>query len=183
MKLSEAILLGSTILAPKAGGQYFSETKEGCALGMAAVARGCTFGESSTKVAESERRTLGTAGVWGPWVLDVAKVPCKYWLCRLRMPRTMPIQNIIAHLFDYHVMSRQNWTLEQLVEWVKTVEPDEPEPVIAVSSPVSDRRAAPWFPRGDRARPTYEELEEWAEWQSVRQAFSLKYDNGLRRRR
>jgi hypothetical protein len=38
MKLSEAILLGSTMLAAKAGGQYFSETKSGCALGMAAIA-------------------------------------------------------------------------------------------------------------------------------------------------
>jgi hypothetical protein len=27
----------------------------------------------------------------------------------------MRIKDIIAHLFDYHVMARENWTLEQLV--------------------------------------------------------------------
>lgn len=45
MKLSEAILLGSTVLTPKAGTQFIStqEAQSGCALGMAAVARGCTF--------------------------------------------------------------------------------------------------------------------------------------------
>ena len=43
MKLSEAILLGSTVLTPRAGGQHFAETQSGCALGMAAIANGCTF--------------------------------------------------------------------------------------------------------------------------------------------
>jgi hypothetical protein len=43
MKLSEAILLGSTVVTPKAGGQYFAENQAGCALGMAAIARGCSF--------------------------------------------------------------------------------------------------------------------------------------------
>src|ERR1700676_2851015 len=37
MKLSEAILLGSTMLTAKAGGQHFSENQAGCALDMAAV--------------------------------------------------------------------------------------------------------------------------------------------------
>jgi hypothetical protein len=35
MKLSEAILLGSTVLTAKAGGQHFSGGQAGCALGMA----------------------------------------------------------------------------------------------------------------------------------------------------
>jgi hypothetical protein len=35
MKLVEAILLGSTVLTAKAGGQHFSGGQAGCALGMA----------------------------------------------------------------------------------------------------------------------------------------------------
>jgi hypothetical protein len=62
MKLSEAILLGSTMLAAKPGGQYFSETKSGCALGMAAVARGCSFQRATRPINENERRALGAKG-------------------------------------------------------------------------------------------------------------------------
>jgi hypothetical protein len=43
MKLSAAILLETTMVAGNPGGQSFSETKSGCALGMAAVAWGSTF--------------------------------------------------------------------------------------------------------------------------------------------
>jgi hypothetical protein len=64
MKLSEAILLGSTVLAPRAGGQHFAETQSGCALGMAAIANGCTF-HTVKQFDERDRRTLGTEGVWG----------------------------------------------------------------------------------------------------------------------
>jgi hypothetical protein len=41
----------------------------------------------------------------------------------------MRIKDIIAHLFDYHVMQERDWTLEQLVMWVKRVEHDfDPPP-------------------------------------------------------
>jgi hypothetical protein len=76
------------MLAPKAGGQYFSETKAGCALGMAAAARGCTFGrvtEVNNEVNDNDRRTLGAEGVWGRWVLRLVMHPCDCW--GLRVPR------------------------------------------------------------------------------------------------
>jgi hypothetical protein len=118
MKLSEAILLGSTMLAAKPGGQYFSETKEGCALGMAAIANGCTFRRVRRIINENERRTLGVEAVWGQWILRVVKRPCECWI--LRVPREMRIKDIIAHLFDFHVMKKKNWTLDQLAAWVHT---------------------------------------------------------------
>jgi hypothetical protein len=121
MRLSEAILLGSTVLAPKAGGQHFSENQAGCALGMAAIARGCSFGCVSRPVPSEERRTLGTEGVWGHWVLQVVMRPCACW--RFRVPREMRIKDIIAHIFDYHVMQKRDWTLDRLAAWVETVEP------------------------------------------------------------
>lgn len=67
MKLSEAILLGSTVLAAKPGQQYFSEMEAGCALGMAAIANGCRFRRVARAIDEKDRRTLGAEGVWGKW--------------------------------------------------------------------------------------------------------------------
>jgi hypothetical protein len=57
MTLSEAILLGSTVLTPEAGGQHFAQNQSGCALGMAAVARGCSFGPPRQRFDEQDRRT------------------------------------------------------------------------------------------------------------------------------
>jgi hypothetical protein len=41
----------------------------------------------------------------------------------------MRIKDVITHIFDYHVMAQKDWTLEQLVMWVKQVEDDfDPPP-------------------------------------------------------
>jgi hypothetical protein len=121
MKLSEAIRLGSTILTPQAGGQHFPEKQSGCALGMAAIARGCTFRTVPGPIIATERRTLGVEGVWGEWILSPVSRPC--YCLWLRVPRKMRIKETIAHLFDHHVMLKKNWTLDRLVAWVETVEP------------------------------------------------------------
>ncbi len=164
VKLSEAILLGSTVLAPKAGGQVFGENQAGCALGMAAVAKGCSF-RSVTEFDPKERRTLGTEDVWGHWVLTPVARPCQCW--RILLPRQMRIKDIIAHLFDHHVMRRKNWTLEQLVEWVKTVEPDYGSPTY-VSRPA--RTAPRWVNTPEQPdEPSHQEVEEW---EAVREAFT-----------
>jgi len=172
MKLSEAILLGSTVMAPRGGAQHFSETQEGCALGMAAVARGCTFRTVPGPIDAGERRTLGVEGVWGTWVLEEVDRPCNCW--RIWMRRRMRIKDVIAHLFDYHVMDKKNWTLEQLATWVKTV---EPEPV--------------QFVKGRQFSPQTRELltreigrmkQEENEWQAVRQAFEAQHAARRKRR-
>jgi hypothetical protein len=120
MKLSDAILLGSTILTPQAGRQYSAETQSGCALGMAAIAQGYTFQRVFCRRDDRDRRTLGVEGVWGDWVLQNVQRPCACW--RLWIPRKLRIKDIIVHLFDYHIMAQKDWTLEQLVAWVKRVE-------------------------------------------------------------
>jgi hypothetical protein len=164
MKLSEAILLGSTMLAAKPGGQYFFETKAGCALGMAAVANGCRFHRVTGAVAENERRTLGAEGVWGKWVLRVVMRPCECW--NLRVPREMRIKDIIAHLFDVHVMKKKNWTLNQLVAWVQTWEPKQISPA-PIANTVVPGKAISMEARVDQR------LAE-QEWQLVRQAFEIR---------
>lgn len=164
MRLSEAILLGSTVLAPKAGGQHFSETQEGCALGMAAVARGCTFHRVSRPVDDRDLRTFGVEGVWGAWVLERVERPCDCW--RIWMRRRMPIKDVIAHLFDYHIMVKRNWTLEQLVAWVETVEPKEVQLQDGPSLVI--RRQEERLLEFQRSR------QEAEEWQAVREAFETR---------
>ena len=176
MRLSEAILLGSTVLAPKAGGQHFSETQEGCALGMAAVARGCTFRTVIKPVDDRERRTLGVEGIWGTWVLEQVERPCDCW--RIWIRRQMRIKDIIAHLFDFHVMEKRNWTLERLIAWVETVEPKEIQPEDAWSRVMQQREVLALELQGSRQevqRRVEQEIQEAEEWQSVRDAFEARH--------
>lgn len=163
MKLSEAILRGSTMLAAQAGGQYFPETKSGCALGMAAIAKGCSFRTVTRPVSENERRTLGVEGVWGQWVLRVVMRPCECW--ELRVPPAMRIKDIIAHLFDFHVMKKKNWTLERLAGWVETWEPKEIRVIPFASALLPGKPVLP-KPRVDH--PTEQQ------WQQFREAFEAR---------
>jgi hypothetical protein len=160
VKLSEAILLGSTVVAANPGQQYFSETEAGCALGMAAIARGCRFLPVVGSVPEKDRRTFRVEGIWGKWVLRVVMRPCE---CPLDLPREMRIKDIIAHLFDCHVAGKKNWTLDQLVAWVQAWEPKEANPVIADRVPFA--KASSPEPRVEAAR----------EWQETREAFNARH--------
>jgi hypothetical protein len=178
MKLSEAILLGSTILTPKAGGQHFAENQSGCALGMAAIARGCTFRPATYPFPEEDRRTLGTEGVWGNWVLNVAPRPCDCW--RFWIPRELRIKDTITHIFDYHIMRKRNWTLEQLVAWVQTVEPEECNPAATIDphllKEISQRLAARHRQAVNQAR-TEEDREAAEDWQARVSAFTTKHNS------
>jgi hypothetical protein len=178
MKLSEAILLGSTILTPKAGGQHFAEDQSGCALGMAAIARGCTF-RPAYSFAEEDRRSLGTEGVWGDWVLNVVPRPCACW--RFWIPRELRIKDTITHIFDYHIMRKRNWTLEQLVAWVQTVEPEEHNPAgkidPALLEEISQRLAARHRQAVSQARTEEKEQEAAEDWQARVAAFAAKHNS------
>jgi hypothetical protein len=179
MKLSDAILLGSTVVTPRAGDQYFEEQNAGCALGMAAIARGCTFGPARSPIANEDRRTLGTEGVWGEWVLQVVERPCDCW--RFRVPREMRIKDIIVHIFDRHVMQKKNWTLERLVAWIKTVEPAD-DPALEDEEWIPAPGSPAWnFAMSFRAADFFPQQEE-RDWDRVRDAFSAK-ETGERRRR
>jgi hypothetical protein len=145
MKLSEAILLGSTVVTPKAGALSFSGENAGCALGMAVIASGGTFHRAQDQFPATERRTSNVEDVWGTWLLRLVARPCE---CRvpftlnrlhlkeitayLRHPRSaalpleMRIKDIVAHLFDYHVMEERDWALDRLATWLRPLEPSEP---------------------------------------------------------
>ena len=180
MKLSEAILLGSTVVTPRASGQYYDRQNEGCALGMAAIARGCTFGPARSPVAKQDRRTLGTEEVWGPWVLEVAQRPCDCW--RFRVPREMRIKDIIVHIFDRHVMQKKNWTLDRLVAWIKTVEPAE-DPALEREEWIPAPGSPLWNFAMSTPLATLFPFPEERDWQRIRDAYSAKHTSERRRSR
>jgi|SRR5215467_9564693 len=130
---------------PKAGALHFSREEAGCALGMAAIACGCTFSPTQRLIPVKDRRTVNVEDIWGSWLLRVVVRPCdcrapitlsslclkgiiaSLFVCgSSALPRGMRIKDIIAHLFDHHVMGKRDWTLDQLVSWVEGWEPSEP---------------------------------------------------------
>ncbi len=81
----------------------------------------------------------------------------------------MRIKDVIADLFDFHVMKKKNWTLEQLVSWVQAWEPEEikPEPFANV------------FLRGtgNSPGPHVDLRQAEQEWLRVRAAFESRRRN------
>ena len=184
MKLSESILLGSTVVTPKAGALRFSRENAGCALGMAAIASGCSFSPAQRQISAKDQRTLNVEDIWGPWLLRVVIRPCD---CRVpitlrglrfkeiialllglgsgTLPREMRIKDIIAHLFDRHVMGKRNWTLDQLVAWVERWEPSEPARNTVIADLARLRLSE---------RQSHDLSDDAAEWQQTRDAFEAK---------
>ncbi len=130
MRLSEAILIGSTVVKPKAGTQFSAEEQAGCAIGMAGVAIGASFSS-----VPDGRREGGLESIYGwEWTGRRVHLPC--W-CFVFQKKS--IAWTITHIFDTHVMLKKNWTLEQLVTWVRSVEPAE---VVATDSQAPTTSAA-----------------------------------------
>ena len=191
MKLSEAILLGSTVVTPKAGALHFSGENAGCALGMAAIASGCTFSPLQRQIPVKDLRTVNVEDIWGPWLLRVVTRPCDcrapITLSALRLKeitaylfdrgsaplsREMRIKDIIAHLFDHHFMGKRNWTLDQLASWIKRWEPTELAQNTFMAH--ASRKSLPRLQSHDLS-------DDAAEWQKTCQAFAAK-GNARRRR-
>jgi len=190
VKLSEAILLGSTVVTPKAGALRFSGENAGCALGMAAVASGCTFTRPLRQIPVKDLRTVNIEDIYGPWLLRMVICPCgcspASTVDRTLMQRLFPslsrpaeapqpiemrIKDVIAHLFDQHVMQKRDWSLDQLVAWVERWEPSELAQ--ATMSAHASRRSHPQPPSPDS--------DDSAEWQKTREAFQAKADAKRRR--
>ena len=165
MRLSEAILLGSAVVHPRAGGLRFAGTNEGCALGMAAIAAGGTFCKPLRQIPVKDLRTVNIESIFGPWLLRVVMRPCE---CRREFPREMCIKDIIAHLFDVHVMEKKNWSLEQLVEWVQRWEPQE---VTLEGGTEFNQGFRSTLPHSRAADLSLEAVE----WESTRQAFEARH--------
>lgn len=112
MKFSDAILAGS-VLVP--------EIKHGdinaCALGMAADA----VGIPRTDQREGNMPRYNAIYKQWPWLLTAGENCPK---CGVRHWES----EVIFHVFDRHVMGDRSMTLEQLVDYVRTIEPAEEVP-------------------------------------------------------
>jgi hypothetical protein len=169
MRLSEAILLGSTVVHPRAGSLRVSRTNEGCVLGMAAIAVGCTFTKALPQIPVKDLRTVNIEFVFGPWMLWVVMRPCE---CQWPLPREMRIKDVIAHLFDVHVMEKKNWSLQQLAEWVEGWEPRESTASTPIDEPII---------RTLQSSQAAESRDEDADWQATRAAFEARHKSKRKR--
>ncbi len=112
MRMAQAILLGSTMLKWVRG--VIDSGDGGCALGMA----------NAGGVDWSSQR-------WINQHLD-AQLPCdcdttKQIMCGGAIMGWFDTRwtklNTLVHLFNYHVMTTKDWTIEQLCDWVDSVDP------------------------------------------------------------
>jgi hypothetical protein len=127
MRLSEAIALGRTLVHPIPSVVLDYGGLNGCALGMAYKASGKKV---EIHPLEMSVGMDGPMNIW-TWLASSRELPCKCNIyCGLNAGQ------IIAHLFDYHIMActaglcegeavQQDWTLDQLIDWVRSVEPNE----------------------------------------------------------
>jgi hypothetical protein len=52
-----------------------------------------------------------------------------------RTSSVQPLAFAIVHLFNYHVMTVRDWTLQRLIDWVGSVEPPDP---YEIAEPVAE---------------------------------------------
>jgi hypothetical protein len=116
MRLSDAIALGRTLIIPVQNPSRVDERSgKGCALSMAVNSvRGCGSW------------TLAYREIW-PWLCKSFAFPCD---CKDGAHDHDLAAGVIAHLFDQHIMNEHGltysrWTLDQLIDWVRSVEPAE----------------------------------------------------------
>jgi hypothetical protein len=108
MKLSEAIALGRTMIAPMAGCILSGNGAAGCAWGMAKVAAPSLYAEFQQIAATT-----------------VVNLPCGcncfyYDIYSVNaLSAHAVLLNAIIHLFDTHVFGKKDWTLDRLIDWVK----------------------------------------------------------------
>lgn len=120
MRLSEAILIGSTILSPCQGGKFGIGNRgidgRGCALDMALASMG-----------HPDWSWLESATIW-PWLRETWTAPLPEFFHTYLSVGSHTKRYVIARVFDGSVISRKSLTFEQFIDWVRSVEPSDPEP-------------------------------------------------------
>ena len=116
MRLSDAIAMGRVLVIPRPE-VILIDREHGCALGMGLAGSGflaTDFDIRGTKPYEALVKN------W-PWLeSEAGSVPCQ---CGF-LGRTWHF-DVIGHIFDSHVVGDGRWTLDQLIDWIRSVEPAE----------------------------------------------------------
>jgi len=122
MKISTAIALGRHLIKPRAGVHLNMSSRSGCAWGMVNVSAPSNY----LQLLYMARRMP-------------KELPCE---CRNEQRAigggmlSLPISaftnfaDAIVHLFNDHVMTRKDWTMDQLIDWVAANEPPDPEEAV-----------------------------------------------------
>ncbi|SRR6266566_3868700 len=137
MRASEAMLLGSTIIRPVMGKQNDGRGG-GCALGMIAAAHNERY---FSLYSFSLVNGSSLSQYWWMWDKSGLSLPCDckeerlmgdsgQWGLRSDMEGCAVLE--LVHLFNYHVMTRGDWNLERLAEWLDSVDPNFREKVVEV---------------------------------------------------
>ena len=114
MKLSTAIRMGSLLIEnPQAG------NVQACAITMACLSMGCT---------QVLDYYWYVAKTW-PWVITAkAMCPCgKMHPMSFNDSTTLTGSEVIWGPFDHHVMGDRTMTIEQLADFIASIEPEEVE--------------------------------------------------------
>lgn len=104
MRLSDAIAMGRLLVKPS----LICDENHGCVLHM------------GLRAISSTARFSAAFMEWR-WLLNPVEAPCQ---CERQQGSA---QLEIIHLFDRHVMLQGDWTLEQLIDYVRSIEPSEPD--------------------------------------------------------
>lgn len=123
MKISTAIALGRTMIKPLGGTRRNTSGDSGCAIGMAESAIGYPARFEAVWPSSCLKRLPLPCGCSGNIMLGSMAIG-------LSSGRETLISAIV-HLFNFHVMTAMDWTLDQLIDWVASVEPQDPEEVNA----------------------------------------------------
>lgn len=118
MRLSEAIFMGRhTIDRPLAG------CIDACAIPMALNAAGVKMDIEAT---DGIFRCYAALAEEWPWLNKMSGTHCPFCkpYCH-EFGSGSAIRGIVPHVFDNHVCTKQI-TLEQMCDWLRTIEPDEP---------------------------------------------------------
>lgn len=115
MRLSDAIATGRVLVEHKGG------NIAGCAIGMALASGG-----------GADYMFQGLGDMWHWTIQAVVDRPCGNCGGFFNNDDGMMVMHgagfsgALAHMFDVHVMQEKDWTLDQLIDWVRSVEPNEP---------------------------------------------------------
>lgn len=116
MRASDALMIGSTMLVPIRGLIVDPTHTGGCALGMiiaGSVGLEAMGAGNPLPIPEWMNKTRVT-------------MPCDCWTTGPFY--SCPEQSagmVVTHLFDHHVCSRRDWTIEKIADWLRSIEPTE----------------------------------------------------------
>ena len=144
MRLSEAMTRGRVLLAPTPGRFVDDAGTSGCVMGMAAIGVDAPVVLSAASSLKNVVASEVIRQRW-PWLLRFRRYQL---LCACRIPNRRfgltgwryRALDVIIHTFDEHAASESG--IQQIIDWVRSVEPQDPLHEVFQRIPVRERTVA-----------------------------------------